>query len=59
MARCPYLDYESNSYWGNSTDKYICKECGREMYVDDPQVKYTCNADYGEAYKDCPVYKNS
>lgn len=27
MARCRYLDYESNSIFGNSTDKYICKLC--------------------------------
>lgn len=59
MARCPYLDFESHSYIWTADDKYICKECGREMDTDSSQVKYTCNAEYGEHYKDCPIYKNS
>jgi hypothetical protein len=29
------------------------------MDVDDPKVKYTCKADYGDNYKDCEVYKNN
>ena len=58
MARCPYLGYESNSFFGNSNDKYICKLCGRMMDVDDSQVRYTCKADYGDKYQDCPVYRN-
>lgn len=58
MARCPYLDYESNSFFGNSNDKYICKACGKQFDVDDSQVKYTCKADYGEEYKKCPVYQS-
>lgn len=40
MARCYYLDYISNSFFGNKNDKYICKLCGRQWDVDDPQVKY-------------------
>ena len=43
MARCYYLDYKSNSLFGNSNDKYICKLCGKQFSVDDLQVKYTCN----------------
>lgn len=58
MARCPYLDYESRSGIGNCWDKYICKLCGAEMDVDDSRVKYTCKVDYGENYRDCPIYKN-
>ena len=58
MSRCPYLDYESNSFFGNSSDKYICKECGRQVDVDDSRVKYTCNAEYGDNYKECPIYNN-
>lgn len=58
MARCSYLDYESNSYFGNSSDKYICRLCGKCFDVDSPQVKYTCNADYGDEYEKCPVYKD-
>lgn len=57
MARCPYLDYESNSYFGNSSDKYICKLSGEKMYVDDPRVKNTCKAEYGDNYEECPIYK--
>ena len=58
MARCPYLDYESNSFFGNSSDNYICKLCGRKMNVNDSQVKYTCNPSYGDNYKDCYIYKD-
>lgn len=57
MSRCYYLDYESNSTFGNSNDKYICKLCGKQFYVDDPQVKYTCKAEYGDEYEKCPIYK--
>lgn len=59
MARCPYLDYESNHFFSTSSDKYICKECRKQMDVDDPQVKYVCKAEYGEEYKKCPVYQNA
>lgn len=58
MARCPYLDYESNNYIFSSSDKYICKLTGQEMYVDDSKVKYTCNSDYGCEYENCPYYKD-
>ena len=58
MARCPKLDYESNSLFGNSSDKYICKLTGIKMDVDDPKVKYVCKVDYGEEYEKCPVYQN-
>ena len=59
MASCPYLDYESRSIFGNSDDLYICKLCYKQMHVWDPQVKYTCNAEYGDEYEKCPVYQNS
>ena len=52
MARCYYLDYISN-------DEYVCKLCGKHFSTSDPQVKYTCNPDYGEEYKKCPVYQNN
>lgn len=58
MARCPYLDYDSRTIFGNYDDKYICKLCGKQFDVDDKQVKYTCKADYGEEYQKCPVYKD-
>ena len=57
MARCPYLDYESNSWFGNSSDKYICTLTGKTMDVDDSKVKNTCKTDYGDDYEDCQVYK--
>ena len=59
MARCPFLDYESNSWFGNSSDKFICKCTGEKMDVDDSQVKYTCKTDYGEDYKQCPTYQRN
>lgn len=58
MARCYYLDYKSNSLFGNSKDRYYCKLCGQEFKVDDPRVRFTCNADCGEKYKECPIYKS-
>lgn len=56
MARCPYLDFDSHTLYSDS--KYICKLCGRQMDVDDSRVKYTCKLDYGEEYKNCPIYKD-
>lgn len=58
MARCPKLDYESNSFFGNYDDKYICKVTGMRMGVNDPKVKHVCKPDYGEEYKKCPIYKD-
>lgn len=58
MSRCPHLDYESNSFFGNSDDKYICKLTGSKMSVDSMQVENVCKGSY-DAYYECPVYKNS
>lgn len=58
MARCPYLDYENNTIFGNWDDKYICKLCGQKMDIDDPKVKYTCKVDYGYEYEKCPIYQD-
>lgn len=58
MARCPYLDYESNNYIFSSSDKYICKLTGQQMDVDDKKVKYTCNCGSGYEYEKCPYYKD-
>lgn len=57
MSRCPNLDYESRSFFGNSNDKYKCLLTGKEMHVNDDKVKNTCKADYGDKYKNCEVYK--
>lgn len=58
MARCYYLDYQSNGIFSTSSDKYICKLCGKQFDVNDLQVKYTCKAEYGEEYKKCPIYQD-
>lgn len=58
MSRCPYLDYESNNYIFSSSDKYICKLSGQEMYTDDSKIKYTCNSNNGSEYEKCPYYKD-
>ena len=55
MARCYYLDYESTSWLSGN---HICKLCGKRMDSDSPQVKYTCNAEYGDEYKKCPIYQS-
>ena len=52
MARCYYLDYISKGFLSSyDNDEYVCKLCGKHFATNDPQVKYTCNPDYGEEYK--------
>ena len=58
MSRCPNLDYESVSFFGNSDDKYICKVTGVRMDADSAKVEHLCKGSY-DAYYDCPIYKNS
>lgn len=58
MSRCPYLDYESNSAFGNSSDKYICTKTQMKMDVDSSKVKFVCKADYGDKYKECDIYQD-
>ncbi len=58
MSRCPKLDYQSNSCFGNSSDKYICKITNQQMDVDSTIVKYTCNGS-SDAYRECQYYKNT
>lgn len=58
MTRCPYLDYESNTYIFNSFDKYICQLTGQKMDIDDSIVKHICNCDSGYEYEKCPFYKD-
>ncbi len=59
MARCPKLDYQSNNWIGTSSDKYICKACGKYMDYDDAHVKYVCKSENGEEYKKCPIYQKA
>lgn len=56
MARCYYLEYISGGMF--SDGEYRCKLCGKCFDWGSAQVKYTCNAEYGEEYQKCPVYKN-
>lgn len=57
MAQCYYLDYISRGFFSSSNDTYVCKLCKKQFKPDDPQIKYTCKAEYGEEYKNCPVYQ--
>ena len=56
MARCPYLEYESTGFL-YSQGNFYCKECGKQLTEN--EIKYKCKTEYGEDYKQCPVYKNS
>ncbi len=58
MARCYYLEYISRGLFSSANDKWICKLCRKEFPVDDLQVKYVCNAERGEEYRNCPVYRD-
>lgn len=59
MARCPYLEYESNGFfYFSSSDSYVCKLTGLKMDTDDVKVKYVCNCDSGYEYEKCPVYQD-
>lgn len=55
MARCYYLDYESTGWLSGN---HICTLCGKRMDSDSAQVKYTCDAAYGDEYKKCPIYQS-
>ncbi len=58
MSRCYYLDYKSGSSFSSANDKFVCRLCLREFDPNSSQVKYTCNSDSGDKYKDCTIYKN-
>ena len=58
MSKCYYLDYISRGFFSSSSDTYRCKLCGKEFATNDPQIKHTCDAKYGDEYKKCPVYKD-
>lgn len=54
MSRCPYLEYESRGALFSQGD-YYCDLCKKEL--SSSEVDNKCNA-YGDAYEQCPVYKN-
>lgn len=58
MSRCPKLDYESNTLFGNYDDNYICKCTGQKMSVNDSKVNNYCKGSY-DAYRNCDIYKRS
>lgn len=55
MARCPYLEYDNRGPWASQGD-YYCEICKKTL--DESEVKYKCNPDYGYEYEKCPVYKD-
>lgn len=59
MARCPYLEYKDGTGGFFSECEYYCRECGRHFYASDSQLKYTCDAEYGDNYKRCEIYQNA
>lgn len=54
VARCPYLEYDGGRFF--SYDDYYCKLCKKGL--SESEVKYKCNPDYGEDYKNCQIYKD-
>ncbi|MBQ3127464.1 MAG: hypothetical protein IJC13_00335 [Clostridia bacterium] len=56
MADCPKVRFEDHTFWNDC--KYICTVTGKKMSVDDPKVKHMCKCEYGEEYRDCPIYKD-
>ncbi len=54
MARCPYLEFEYGGMF--SSGSFHCKLCGK--CLNDSEVNYKCKTDYGEAYEDCPIYRD-
>lgn len=58
MARCYYLDYKSTNCLSRSGDEWTCTKCGKRFGPYDTQVKYTCNAEYGNEFEKCPIYRS-
>lgn len=58
MARCPKLEYISDTGGFFSECEYYCRLCGKHFYSSDSMLKYTCDADYGEEYMQCRVYRD-
>ena len=57
MARCPKLEHISGTGGFLSDCEYVCKLSGSHMYASDKDQLRICDADYGEKYQDCPIYK--
>lgn len=58
MSRCPNLDYAYIMIGIGADLSYRCKFSGQIMEFYDPKVKYVCKAEYGEEYKQCPIYQD-
>ena len=59
MSRCPYLEYIQGTGGFASECEYVCKLCYQHMYATDAKIKYTCDAEYGDSYRNCAVYQKS
>ena len=58
MSRCPNLDYAYIMIGIGADLSYRCKLSGQTMVSYDPKVKYVCKAEYGDEYKQCPIYQD-
>lgn len=59
MSRCPNLDYAYIMVGIGADLSYRCKLSGQIFESYDPKVKYVCDAEYGEEYKQCPIYRDN
>lgn len=57
MARCYYLDWKNPGSYSSINDGYFCKLCPVKKLTE-AEVKHVCNPEYGECYKNCPIYKD-
>jgi hypothetical protein len=57
MARCLKLEYVEGTGGCFDDCKYRCTLCGKVLKASDSQLKYVCDAEYGNKYEDCEVYK--
>ncbi len=58
MSRCPNLKlaHMMNGIFNNPI--YFCSLSEQKIESYDPKVKYVCDAEYGEEYKQCPIYQD-
>jgi hypothetical protein len=59
MSKCPMLEYESHSYFGNANDYYVCTISDIKMDLQDPTITSVCKVRYDDIYKECPIYQSS
>lgn len=59
MSRCPNLDYAYIMVGIGADLSYRCKLSGQIFESYDPKVKYVCDAEYGDEYKQCSIYRDN